>query len=84
MAAIVGFVLGESYTEPAIAELAVSKEEDLVYIRQAGAAGFDGIQELGGPSEQLEPSARRRGVDARGAPDSHPEVQLKDHTIGPK
>lgn len=46
MAAIVGYVLGESFTEPTIAELTVSERENLVYIRQEGAAGFEGIQSL--------------------------------------
>lgn len=46
MAAIVGYVLGESFTEPAIAELTVSERENLVYIRQEGAVGFEGIQSL--------------------------------------
>jgi hypothetical protein len=41
MAAIVGYVLGESCTEPTIAELTVSEQEDLVYIRQEGAVRFD-------------------------------------------
>lgn len=46
MAAIVGYVLGESFTNPAIAELTVSERENLVYIRQEGAVGFEGIQSL--------------------------------------
>lgn len=46
MAAIVGYVLGESFTTPDIAELTVSESESLVYIRQSGAAGFDGIESL--------------------------------------
>lgn len=46
MAAIVGYVFGESFTEPTIAELAVSEQENLVYIRKEGAVGFDGIQSL--------------------------------------
>jgi hypothetical protein len=46
MAAIVGYVLGESFTEPTIAELTVSEQENLVYIRQEGAVGFEGIQSL--------------------------------------
>jgi hypothetical protein len=46
MAAIVGYVLGESFTNPAIAELTVSESENLVYIRKDGAVGFDGIQSL--------------------------------------
>lgn len=41
-----GSVVGESYTNPDIAEISVSEAENLVYIRQAGAAGFDGIQSL--------------------------------------
>ena len=46
MAAIVGYVLGESFTEPTIIELTVSEQENLVYIRQEGAVGFEGIQSL--------------------------------------
>lgn len=46
MAAIVGYVLGESFTTPEIAELTVSESEDLVYIRQSSSVGFDGIQSL--------------------------------------
>ncbi len=46
MAAIVGYVLGESFTDPTIAELTVSEQENLVYIRPEGAVGFDGIQSL--------------------------------------
>jgi hypothetical protein len=46
MAAIVGYVLGESFTNPVIAELTVSENENLVYIRKEGAVGFDGIQSL--------------------------------------
>ena len=46
MAAVVGYVLGESYTDPEIAEIAVSEQENLVYIRQSGAVGFDGMQSL--------------------------------------
>lgn len=46
MAAIVAYVLGESWTDPAIDEITVSEAEDLVYIRKAGSVGFDGIQSL--------------------------------------
>lgn len=46
MAAVVGFVLGESFTTPEIAELTVSETENLVYVRKAGAVGFDGLQSL--------------------------------------
>jgi hypothetical protein len=46
MAAIVGYVLDESFTTPQIAELTVSENENLVYIRQSGAVGFDGVQSL--------------------------------------
>jgi hypothetical protein len=46
MAAIVGYVIGEAFTEPTIAEITVSEQENLVYIRQEGAAGFEGVQSL--------------------------------------
>ncbi len=46
MAAVVGYVLGESFTNAEIAELTVSESENLVYIRQTGSAGFDGIESL--------------------------------------
>jgi hypothetical protein len=44
--AVVGFVLGESFTNPEITELTVSESENLVYIRQVGAVGFDGTESL--------------------------------------
>lgn len=46
MAAIVGFVLGESFTNPEIAEISVSESEGFVYLRKEGAIGFDGFQSL--------------------------------------
>lgn len=46
MAAIIGYVLDEAFTEPTIAEMAVSEQENLVYIRQDGATGFEGLQSL--------------------------------------
>lgn len=46
MAAIVGYVFGESWTDPAIAKISVSETEDLVYVRKAGGVGFDGVQSL--------------------------------------
>lgn len=46
MAAIVGFVLGESFTDPEIGDLTVSEAENLLYIRKAGSVGFDGIESL--------------------------------------
>ncbi len=46
MAAVVGYVLGESFTEPEIAEITVSEAEGIVYFRKAGAVGFDGLQSL--------------------------------------
>lgn len=46
MAAIVGFVIGELWTNPAIAEVKVSEAEDLVYVRKLGAVGFDGLHSL--------------------------------------
>lgn len=46
MGAVVGFVLGESFTDPEIAELTVSERENIVYIRKVGGIGFEGIQSL--------------------------------------
>lgn len=46
MAAIVGFVLDEHFTDPEIAELTVSENENIVYVRKTGAVGFDGLQSL--------------------------------------
>jgi hypothetical protein len=46
MAAVVGYVLGESFTDPEIAEISVSEAEGIVYFRKAGAVGFDGMQSL--------------------------------------
>jgi hypothetical protein len=46
MAAVVGYVLGESFTNPEIAELTVSEAENLVYIRKSGSVGFDGLESL--------------------------------------
>ena len=43
MAALVGYVLGESFTDPEIAEITVSESENLVYVRKAGGVGFDGV-----------------------------------------
>ena len=40
MAAVVGFVLGESFTDPEIAALTVSESENLVYIRKAGGIWY--------------------------------------------
>ena len=40
MAAIVGYVLGESFTEPQIAEIAVRERENLVYVRCVRAVGY--------------------------------------------
>lgn len=40
MAAIVAYVLGESWTDPRIEEITVSETENFVYIRKAGAAGL--------------------------------------------
>ena len=46
MAAVVAYVLSESWTNPTIAEITVSESEGLVYIRKSGDAGFEGIQSL--------------------------------------
>ena len=72
MAAIIGYVLGESFTDPQIAEIKVSENENLVYIRQGGAVGFDGIQSLDDLRENwnrlmdaagLTPEERARAVE---------------------
>ncbi len=46
MAAIVGYVLEESFTDPEIAEIQVSETENLVYVRQVGSVRFEGLQSL--------------------------------------
>ncbi len=45
-AAVVGFILGESFTNPEIAGITVCENENPVYIRQVGAVGFDGVESL--------------------------------------
>ena len=46
MAAITAYVLGESWSDPKIAEIVVSEQEDLAYIRKVGGIGFDGVHSL--------------------------------------
>ncbi|HET6247633.1 MAG TPA: hypothetical protein VFE47_08055 [Tepidisphaeraceae bacterium] len=46
MAAVVGYVMGESFTDSEIAEITVSEAEGIVNFRKAGAVGFDGLQSL--------------------------------------
>ena len=46
MAAIVGYVLGEHFSEPEIAEIKVGEAENVVYFRQVGSIRFDGLQSL--------------------------------------
>ena len=46
MAAIVGYVLEEPFTDPEIAEIKVSETENLVYVRQVGSVRFEGLQSL--------------------------------------
>lgn len=46
MAAVVGYVLGESFTQPEMSEIKVSEREDLAYFRKSDAVGFDGLQSL--------------------------------------
>lgn len=46
MAAVVGYVLSENFTEPEVAEIVVSENENIVYIRQVGSAKFDGLQSM--------------------------------------
>lgn len=46
MAAVVGFVLDQQFTNPQIAEITVSESENIAYMRKDGAVGFDGLQSL--------------------------------------
>jgi len=46
MAAIAAYILGESWTDPQIAEIAASEQENLVYVRKVGGIGFDGVHSL--------------------------------------
>ena len=46
MAAITGYVVGESWTDPQIVEITVSEQADLVYFRKVGGVGFDGVHSL--------------------------------------
>jgi hypothetical protein len=46
MMAVVGYVLGKSYTTPEIAEIAVSEVENYVHIRAVGSERFEDIQSL--------------------------------------
>jgi hypothetical protein len=46
MMAILGYVLDEHYTTPEIEEMAVSENENRVYIRKAGDVGFNRIESL--------------------------------------
>ncbi len=70
MAAVVAYVLGESWTDPAIVEITVSEAEDLVYIRKAGS--------VGGLAEQLQSPARRGRPDGRRASRPRTPVRCKD------
>jgi hypothetical protein len=46
MVAIVGYVFGKSFTDREIAELSISEAENLLYVRKAGCARFNGIESL--------------------------------------
>ena len=46
MAAIVGYVLDKSFSDPEIAEITVSERENYVYIRPVGSTGFDELQSM--------------------------------------
>jgi hypothetical protein len=63
MAAIVGFVVGEKYTDPEIVEINVSETENLVYMRKAGQWAWRPAKSRR-PEEQLEPAHRRGRADA--------------------
>ena len=41
-----GFVVEESFTDPQIAEVMVSENENIVYIRKSDGVGFDGMESL--------------------------------------
>jgi hypothetical protein len=73
MAAVVGYVVGESFTNPEIAEITVSEAEGIVYFRKVGAVGFDGLQSL----EDLRNNWNRL-LDVAGltAEERHEAVQL--------
>ena len=73
MAAIVGFVLGESFTNPEIAEIAVSETEGIVYFRKAGAVGFDGLQSLDDLRENWNRLLDVAGLDTE---ERHEAVQM--------
>ena len=45
-AAVVGYFLGENFSDPEIAEIKVSETENIVYVRQFGSAHFVGLQSL--------------------------------------
>lgn len=75
MAAVVAYVLRESWTNPAIAEIAVSEAEDLVYIRKEGGTGFEGLQSLTDLRNNW-----NRLIDAAGLnPDERREAIAKFH-----
>lgn len=76
MGAVAGFVLGESFTKPEIAEQIVSESEKLVYIRQVGAVGFDGVESLEDLRKQLEPPVGRGRADAGRASRGRASAQL--------
>jgi len=63
MAPVVGFVLGESFTDPAIAEIVVSEQENIAYIRKVGGVGVRWSPEPRRPAPELEPPTRRRWPD---------------------
>jgi hypothetical protein len=46
MAAITGYILKEAYTEPEIAQIAVSEREQLAYIRTQHQVGYNTIVSL--------------------------------------
>ena len=45
-AAVVGYVLSESFTNPKILDIKVNEEEGAVYIQHEGDAGYDTVESL--------------------------------------
>ena len=44
MIAYIGYLFGEAYTDPQVFEMAVSADEDILYIRKSGECGFNDLE----------------------------------------
>lgn len=79
MAAIVGYVLDQSFTNPQIVEITVSEAEGVAYIREDGDIGFNVIEGL----EDLRSNWNRLLDAADLTPDERKEaVQLFNQRVG--